>query len=215
MCLNSFVSGLRDPLGASIRAMKPQTLAEALDFCIKEQNIYYQRGYSRKYPNKYQYGQNNTPYTGNRYQTPQPDNGTNYNNTQFRQNNFVPSANTPKFSRNSNYNGNFQRYSHDNNSLASVQNRKPLDSNTQIPKLPPPEKMDTSSGFSSFKRGNPFSGHFKSSPSTQISRRSNMEVNNIQEDEDYEISNIEEINFQGNASYNQLDTQILVNMGMS
>lgn len=41
MCLNSFVSGLRDPLGASIRAMKPQTLAEALDFCIKEQNIYY------------------------------------------------------------------------------------------------------------------------------------------------------------------------------
>lgn len=41
MCLNTFLSGLKEPLGSNIRSMRPKTLAEALSFCIQEQNIYY------------------------------------------------------------------------------------------------------------------------------------------------------------------------------
>lgn len=58
MCLNSFVTGLIDPLGATVRAMRPKSLAEALDFCIKEQNINYQQGYFQKY-SRYQNQQRN------------------------------------------------------------------------------------------------------------------------------------------------------------
>lgn len=39
MCLNTFLSGLKDPLGATIRAMRPDSLPTALAYCIKEQNI--------------------------------------------------------------------------------------------------------------------------------------------------------------------------------
>jgi len=43
MCLTTFLSGLKEPLGSNIRASKPKTLAEAFNFCIKEQNIFYSR----------------------------------------------------------------------------------------------------------------------------------------------------------------------------
>lgn len=43
MCLNAFLSGLAEPLGANIRAARPKSLAEAFSFCIKEQNIFYSR----------------------------------------------------------------------------------------------------------------------------------------------------------------------------
>ena len=41
MCLNIFLSGLREPIGSIVRAMKPESLAAALENCIKEQNIHY------------------------------------------------------------------------------------------------------------------------------------------------------------------------------
>lgn len=41
MCLNTFLSGLKEPLGSTIRAMKPTKLVEALSYCLKEQNIHY------------------------------------------------------------------------------------------------------------------------------------------------------------------------------
>lgn len=41
MCLNTFLSGLREPLGSTVRAMKPDSLAVAFSYCIKEQNIFY------------------------------------------------------------------------------------------------------------------------------------------------------------------------------
>lgn len=41
MCLNAFLIGLREPLGSTIRAMKPNTLPEAFSYCLKEQNIFY------------------------------------------------------------------------------------------------------------------------------------------------------------------------------
>lgn len=43
MCLNAFLSGLKEPLGSTVRAMKPETLAVAFSYCIKEQNISYAR----------------------------------------------------------------------------------------------------------------------------------------------------------------------------
>lgn len=43
MCLNAFLSDLKEPLGATIRAMKPDSLATAFANCIKEQNISYAR----------------------------------------------------------------------------------------------------------------------------------------------------------------------------
>lgn len=43
MCLNTFLVGLREPLGSTIRAMKPTTLPQAFAFCIQEQNIFYSK----------------------------------------------------------------------------------------------------------------------------------------------------------------------------
>lgn len=48
MCLNTFLSGLKEPLGSTIRAMKPVTLAAAYACCIQEQNIFY----TKSDPNK-------------------------------------------------------------------------------------------------------------------------------------------------------------------
>lgn len=41
MCLHTFLSGLKEPLGATIRAMNPSSLSAAFSCCIKEQNIAY------------------------------------------------------------------------------------------------------------------------------------------------------------------------------
>lgn len=43
MCLNIFLTGLREPIGSTIRSMKPNSLAEAFANCIKEQNMAYFR----------------------------------------------------------------------------------------------------------------------------------------------------------------------------
>lgn len=49
MSLNAFLTGLKEPLGATVRAMKPTTLAEAFSFCIKEQNIFYSKFENRNF----------------------------------------------------------------------------------------------------------------------------------------------------------------------
>lgn len=99
MCLNSFLTGLNEPLGSRIRTMQPQSLATALSFCIKEQNIYYQRNrqqqrnqykpYNRQNQNNYQhrnteksYDNQQTQYNNNRYR-----NNDQYNNNGYRNNN--------------------------------------------------------------------------------------------------------------------------------
>lgn len=41
MCLNTFLTGLKEPLGSTVRAMRPDSLPIAFSFCIKEQNISY------------------------------------------------------------------------------------------------------------------------------------------------------------------------------
>lgn len=46
MSLNIFLSGLREPLGSTIRAMQPKTLIEAFYFCVQEQNCYYMKSHT-------------------------------------------------------------------------------------------------------------------------------------------------------------------------
>lgn len=43
MCLNTFLAGLREPMGSMIRAMQPSSLTEAFTHCLKEQNMAYLR----------------------------------------------------------------------------------------------------------------------------------------------------------------------------
>lgn len=57
MCLNTFLCGLKEPFGCTIRSMKPSTLAEAFQYCIQEQNIYYSR-----YSSKPTFNQSNNSY---------------------------------------------------------------------------------------------------------------------------------------------------------
>lgn len=50
MCLNAFLSGLKEPIGSIIGATKPTFLAEAFSYCIKEQNILYVRNDNNNKP---------------------------------------------------------------------------------------------------------------------------------------------------------------------
>jgi hypothetical protein len=43
MFLNTFLAGLKEPLGSMIRAMRPLSLAEAFTNCLKEQNMAYMK----------------------------------------------------------------------------------------------------------------------------------------------------------------------------
>lgn len=60
MCLNTFLIGLKEPLGSTIRAMKPKTLTEAFNYCVQEQNMFYMK-YSttqNKFPSQNMNNQN-------------------------------------------------------------------------------------------------------------------------------------------------------------
>lgn len=164
MCLNSFMTNLREPLGASIRAMRPESLATALSFCIKEQNIFYgqvrnrqtfdQRTKFQPYPN---YGNARSGYGqsfGNTFSRPRQS-------SQFSgpRPNFNPGNSPFKYQRPP-----FNTSSYVNRGSGSSQSRT--------------EPMETSTAFSRFgKPNNPF----KQSPSgrTHISSNSRMELNNM------------------------------------
>lgn len=89
MCLNSFLTGLKEPLGSRIRTMQPQSLAIAPSFCIKEQNIYYQRNrqqqrnqykpYNRQNQNNYQHRNTEKSYDNQQ---------TQYNIIRYRNNDY-------------------------------------------------------------------------------------------------------------------------------
>lgn len=66
MCLNTFLIGLKEPLGSTVRAMKPSNIQEAFNFCIKEQNSYYMQytEYNiRPFRSPYVQQTNQNPYT--------------------------------------------------------------------------------------------------------------------------------------------------------
>lgn len=74
LCLTTFLSGLREPIGSTIRAMRPSTLLEAFNLCLQEQNISY--GRTHIYRQKTQY-----PTFQNTPKQPQ-----NFTHTQFKRN---------------------------------------------------------------------------------------------------------------------------------
>lgn len=42
LCLDAFVTGIRGPLGAFVRALRPKTLSEAYEEALKEGELYFQ-----------------------------------------------------------------------------------------------------------------------------------------------------------------------------
>lgn len=124
--LKSFMAGLNEPLGAHVRAMRPQTLQEALQACISENNI--QRLKQNREIN--QYSSSNTFYqnNGQNFYNNSPKKFNNYNNYQnmsrntrnfnesttknvnqnrnFKNMNLNPRFNNSQFPQNS---GNFRR----------------------------------------------------------------------------------------------------------
>lgn len=107
MCLNSFLSGLNEPLGSRIRAMQPDSIAAALSYCVKEQNIAYQRapqtprivGQSqyKPYDARFRYANTNQNNNGqNRFpnaRNNQPQPRQNYQNPFNRNSNQIPQNN--------------------------------------------------------------------------------------------------------------------------
>lgn len=232
MCLNAFLTGLREPLGSSIRAMRPESIATALSFCIKEQNIFYMRAEPFK-PN-YRFN-SYKPYTSqqpNRFynrtfqnqQKPYNTNPTAPFHNRVYQNHQKPYvANTfthnQPFNRGIQQNQNTFRTNFGNNSNQFNANR---------PNQPPPEPMDTSSGSSHINNSQRF---FKTSPSMRtnsnrirnfkneeinfINKSNNFknpiqnnmyqqEIDQYQEDAVEDLNNIEDSpNFRLHASNNQ------------
>jgi len=124
LCLNTFLTGLKDPLGSTIRAMRPKKLNEALKYCLEESNCYYMK-------NSYNFNLNQrnmskgSPYYNSDISYPISSNEKNFTMTNSQINNPF-STNTNPFSNNPFSNNPFLR------------------KNSEI-NLPKPEPMETSS----------------------------------------------------------------------
>lgn len=175
MCLNAFLSGLREPMGSIVRAMQPVSLPSAFEYCIKEQNIHYLKTDAYKTRNIGQPG----PYV------PQSTSFRPYHNFTkfpisrpgFRPTNhysdYRPFRRAISYPQCADYTNQQRSYSAGQTDSQNYPNHQPYPFKTQ----PPPEPMDTGSGFSKFGKN---TGQFKSSPSTRYSRLSHRnEVNNI------------------------------------
>lgn len=137
--LKTFVAGLRDPLGPIIRAMRPSTLAQAIQYITEEENIkYYQR--SNTQPNNPQYKK---PILPNR-PTSQP---------QFRQNTLPQTNHTYPYTSNQfprgpiniprHPNPPVQRYPTNQQTFGKPQNQNVWKQNPKLPQ-PKPEPMSVS-----------------------------------------------------------------------
>ena len=110
MCLGVFLTGLKEPLGSTIRAMKPENLAVAFSNCVEEQNISYMR-------------YNNANFTKPNTQTNKPhpnQNRNNFQKTHYSNNNFSRNNFPNNFQRNNN----FQRQPQTNNNFPQNQSRQ-------------------------------------------------------------------------------------------
>lgn len=177
MCLNSFLSGLREPMGSTIRAMRPESLPEALDYCIREQNINYIRFNKPNWrPNNqnisYFRNQPNQTFIRPKYinSSYQPRRDFQFSTHPYQSNNYNfnrhPSWNQTQRPNEHFQNRNFnQRFDNTSGQTNIRQSR--------------PEPMDTNSGLTKFESN---THKFKTSPSTQFSKISNrFEMNNINE----------------------------------
>lgn len=154
MCLNIFLTGLREPLGSTIRAMRPDSLPVAFTYCIQEQNIFYIKTDINKSstptrnmpmpnpPNKFinhpqqtfrqnrQFTQQNRPFSQNQVFSQQKP---------FFQNQTFSQQNRPFFQN--------QTFSQPNRPF--FQNRSFPQNNTRFPK---PEPMELGSGHSHLRQ---------------------------------------------------------------
>lgn len=162
MCLNTFLSGLKEPLGSSIRAMKPETLPMAFSYCITEQNMFYIRQESRNLVRRQEtYRTYNPQQLYSHYQRPLTPRSQPTNNYRPQQNmNYSPpiyynrpqlppnqSFTRPQLAHNFNSPTPRQPYYHTapNNQNQFNNFKQPqLNTNTNYQT---PEPMDTSSGY--------------------------------------------------------------------
>lgn len=213
MCLNTFLSGLKEPLGSNIRSMRPGSMAEALSFCVQEQNIYYTK---KPFSNIYSTPQQNIRYFPPNYQNYTPTqsyqpivNNPNrfsqqfprqpypavppYQNNTTRYQNPVGNGQNPHFSVPNNTFGQNRQFNIPQKYTPNLNNNNnPFNPNFgqrqyRPQNLPPPEPMDVSSGFT----------HLRKPPSMQTQRTVNtfkpQEIHNIDtEDTPYPYTNLDE-----------------------
>lgn len=107
MCLNVFLTGLREPIGSVVLARNPLILQNAFEFCIAEQNIHYSRNTIQIKPSTINRpsNENINKFTPIRNIVPQfirqspnlikPFNRNNFPNTQYNNNSY----NNPTFNK--------------------------------------------------------------------------------------------------------------------
>lgn len=227
MCLNTFLTGIKEPLGSTIRAMKPSTLPEAFSFCIKEQNTFYLK-YSASTSNPGTYFRttySNPPAQKTNYQqnayTFRPN--QNQNSYYYQSPNFRSPQNTPTYFNKpfqKNYNQGIEQRPI-NNSQQNSNQQKFLNTNrsqnvfASRPEktLPRPTPMSVSSGTTRNTQ-QPNSEQFRTNQSNNYRPRQNFslkEVHNINESpieyqEEYE-DNIQPIE-RNELDFYQLDGYI-------
>ena len=191
MCLNTYLTGLKEPLGSTIRAMRPKSLAEAFSFSIQEQNTYYVRNtpkfnntqnishtphnrtHNHPTPQNSSYRPfsqnfNNRSYNPNNYQSYNQSNNRSYNQNNYRS--YIP---------NTQLNHSQQRLNSNANRPQQTQpffNNRPIQQSQNPQQSRPmnhPTPMDTSSGNTNrykpishpntqfFKSTGPFNFHSK------------------------------------------------------
>lgn len=130
MCLNVFLTGLRETIGSIIRAMRPESLPVALSYCLREQNVFYSRS-------QFQSNNKQTNYSPRQHNHPT---NTYIDNSQpfFNQN--QPHPMTNQLNSKTNYK---QLQEHPNQSVSQPQYNQQ--------KLLPPEPMGVSSDYSNLK----------------------------------------------------------------
>lgn len=189
MCLNAFLSGLKEPLGSTIRAMKPLTLASAFAYCIEEQNIFYSKQSSNKLS-----GSNNPhsfiPQVRNVY--PQQRQTMLSNNQVLNKPLYQSSFNPLHYQPQQRQSFNTQIHPQQRQFYYTQNQPQPRQFfNTQNrPQLPKPEPMDIGSGHSHLRQKTQFQPSQQSQPqqnkffrSTGPSRFSSRELFNISMDE--------------------------------
>lgn len=102
LALKTFISGIKEPLGTTIRCMRPKTLEEAMQFLTDEENI--------------QYFQNITNKNNFKFTSPQNQNQNNFGFQNRSQNNFTPMRN-PLPNQNIFQPRHFSPYPNNNNNL--------------------------------------------------------------------------------------------------
>ncbi|XP_055839549.1 uncharacterized protein DDB_G0283697-like [Episyrphus balteatus] len=172
MGLNIFLSGLREPLGSTVRSMRPTKIIDAFNFCQHEENYYYfqnsqyrsQIPQTPRFQNRRTFFANTDTYTQrfqqpyNQYQSSQNITRENHNNdlsqNNFRQNTNYRQENIPDYSRQNSDNRQDQRFRQENNSR-QINNFRPNNSSSiqsrqsNLSRSTPPEPMDTYSGTTS------------------------------------------------------------------